>query len=456
MFYALGAVFMIGYFAASLFKFILTEDFIYVTASLGEINTTEKVQAFITRKEVLKKSELDGYIEYLYTEGEKIPVNRGIARIGDDSYRDIYNSLIDKVNNEISSSQESLQTTNYDENTNKVIEDNVDRYIRGSIKSFDKIYMLENKVKDLLKERYESYIVKNNRALEQLLREKNGVENQLKNSYTTIVDYSGGIISYMYDQYTNLTYEDITYDLIKDYKEEWTRISIESKAIAAKEPIYKLVLGQTWYLTFYVNTDTEYKINQSLVAVIDGERDIKGKIISVTDEKKMKKIVVELGEYIHEYIDKRLVSLTINENIVQGIKLPKSSIYNTELIGIPMNCISKEQGVVGVNKKSDKKTIFNKITIAYQEDQYYYIEANGSSLSLGDQLVYGDNDKTYTLEYKATLPGVYIINKGYEEFRVIEELKEINDYVIVAKDTSNGLRLYDRVRIKEKTKDKVN
>ena len=77
------------------------------------------------------------------------------------------------------------------------------------------------------------------------------------------------------------------------------------------------------------------------------------------------------------------------------------------------------------------------------ETQKYYVDA--SVLNTGDILHKLDSQETATVSERATLIGVYNINKGYADFKEINILYENDEYAIVKSGTEYGLRVFDYI-----------
>jgi len=58
---------------------------------------------------------------------------------------------------------------------------------------------------------------------------------------------------------------------------------------------------------------------------------------------------------------------------------------------------------------------------------------------------YPDKDVKYTMDEKKSLKGVYNVNKGYYRFQRIERLRQNSEYVIIKKNTPDGVRRYDHI-----------
>ena len=76
-------------------------------------------------------------------------------------------------------------------------------------------------------------------------------------------------------------------------------------------------------------------------------------------------------------------------------------------------------------------------------DGEYYVDAD--VLKSGDHLIMTDSTETYTVSKRATLIGVYNMNKGYADLRQIEIRYQNDEYAIVKSNTSYGLNVYDLI-----------
>ena len=56
-----------------------------------------------------------------------------------------------------------------------------------------------------------------------------------------------------------------------------------------------------------------------------------------------------------------------------------------------------------------------------------------------------DSQERFTVSKRATLIGVYNMNKGYADFRQIKILYQNDEYAIVQSNTKYGLNVYDHI-----------
>ena len=68
-----------------------------------------------------------------------------------------------------------------------------------------------------------------------------------------------------------------------------------------------------------------------------------------------------------------------------------------------------------------------------------------SVLKTGDVLYKTNSQDTYTVSKRATLIGVYNVNKGYADFKQINILYQNDEYSIVKANTTYGLNVYDYI-----------
>ena len=66
-------------------------------------------------------------------------------------------------------------------------------------------------------------------------------------------------------------------------------------------------------------------------------------------------------------------------------------------------------------------------------------------LRAGDHLVMPDSSETFTVSKTDSLIGVYNINKGYADFKIVSILDENDEYAIVQPNTTYGLSAYDHI-----------
>ena len=152
----------------------------------------------------------------------------------------------------------------------------------------------------------------------------------------------------------------------------------------------------------------------------------------------------------------RYLDIELIENESPGLKIPNSSIVEKEFFLVPAEYITKggdrsEDGVMKESYAEDGSvsTEFVPTTIYNATETEYYVD--DSILRIGDYIIKPDSNDKYAISKKASLIGVYNINKGYADFKQINILYQNEEYSIVESNTQYGLNVYDYIVLDAKT-----
>lgn len=158
------------------------------------------------------------------------------------------------------------------------------------------------------------------------------------------------------------------------------------------------------------------------------------------------------------FVNDRFLDIELIIHDERGLKIPNSSIVEKEFFLVPAACITKggKNGNEGVLKQSYledgtstsefiETSVYNVV-----EDEYYL---DSSTLRIGDILLMPDSAETHVVSKRATLIGVYNINKGYADFRRIDILYQNDEYSIVKSNSQYGLNVYDYIMLDATTVD---
>ena len=168
------------------------------------------------------------------------------------------------------------------------------------------------------------------------------------------------------------------------------------------------------------------------------------KIVKGKDKKKYG--VITLSKYAIRYATDRFLDVEIVETPVSGLKVPKSSVVTSKLYVIPKEYSKKGENGNSIgfnlqNSKTNKSEIYYP-PIAYSDDDNYYVAQ--SYFEPGDVITKSDSHSSYVVERTRDFMGVYNINNGYTVFTIVNILDTLDEYYIVANETS-GLEIYDRI-----------
>jgi len=151
------------------------------------------------------------------------------------------------------------------------------------------------------------------------------------------------------------------------------------------------------------------------------------------------------------FCTERFIDIELITEEEQGLKIPNSAIAEKEFFLIPKDFMTEQSGTDGTYQFLRETYLEDgtlsvetiNLTVYNETETDYYV--SDESLRIGDYLVQPDSGEKYAVSKKATLIGVYNMNKGYADFRQIIILYQNEEYAIVKSNTEYGLNAYDYI-----------
>lgn len=399
----------------------------------GEMYVSSQCDGLILREEELVYTEIAGYLNYYYGEGSRVSKNSTVYSI--DSNRDMYD-LLSGSSTEIKLSGNDLA------DLKQLLYENL-------------VYPDDERS---VSERKAAVTTGYQRLIDAMLMEE---LNQIVTSTGIISNFhvvsteQSGIISYMMDEYTDFTIQDVTASCFDKKNTASSLYSVD--LIAANSPVYKIITGDSWRIVVLLN-DTLYGQllgKESATFYLDNKIKITAPISCYRKDNDFF-AEITLDKYLSNYTSKRFIDINFELEYVDGLKIPESAITFKDYYRIP-----EEYLVLGGNETSKTKGLlieeFNKDTgttqytfkeanVFYSVDGFSYIDCldftKETYISTPDM---SSRVMLYTFVNK--LEGAYNINKGYAVFKRVERLKTENGYVIVKKNSVSGLSAYDHIAL---------
>ena len=101
-----------------------------------------------------------------------------------------------------------------------------------------------------------------------------------------------------------------------------------------------------------------------------------------------------------------------------------------------------------VDEEGETRAVFVPTEIYYETDDSCYIDAGPNAvIREGDYLLFPGSEERYQVGEKASLQGVYNINKGYAVFKRIDIIEENDEFVTVRRGTRYGLNVFDHIML---------
>lgn len=263
-----------------------------------------------------------------------------------------------------------------------------------------------------------------------------------------------GIVAYWTDGYEALRAEDITESSF-DEKAYEKKQMISNSLMAAGDAAYKLSTNEGWSLVIPVEAERGAELQEEeyiLVRFLKNQYESWGAAELFTGSDGNSYLKLTFTNSMISFINDRFLDVELIVEDERGLKIPVSSIVQKEFFLIPEDFI-----IPGTSNGGDavmRQCYLEDGTISSErlevevynfdsEAGEYYLDS--SILNAGDILYKLDSQETYTVSRRATLIGVYNMNKGYADFKQINILYQNEEYAIVKSNTRYGLNVYDYI-----------
>lgn len=400
----------------------------------GSLATNNIYRGVIIREETVVSAETAGYMNYYAREGERVARN-DLVYVMDETGRLSEalegmamgeNSLSDKelaeFRSEIVSFMHSFDCKNY-ENT------------------YDFKYSMKNTVLKLA-----------NVGMLQNIGSLGDAANIINYSYSP----DTGIVAYWTDGYEDLSAQDVTEAVFDNAQYEKTQL-LSNSLVKVGEPAYKLSTSENWSIVIQVEPERGAKLQEEdyiLVRFLKNQYESWGQARLLSNADGNTYLQLSFTNSMLTFLSDRFVDVELIVEDETGLKIPVSSIVQKEFFLIPEAYVSLSgnsgRGSVirqcyledgSISSESLEIDLYN----FDDETKEYYLDS--SILNVGDILYKLDSQETFTVSRRATLIGVYNMNKGYADFKQINILYQNEEYAIVKSNTKYGLNVYDYIAL---------
>lgn len=261
-----------------------------------------------------------------------------------------------------------------------------------------------------------------------------------------------GIVMYWTDGYESLTPEAVTADTFKSDSYEKKQL-LSNELISSGDAVYKLCSNENWSLVIPVDDGKAAELEEAEVVKVRFMKNQDESWASVTilhNQDGNTYAQLSFTNSMVSFVNDRFLEIELLLHEETGLKIPNSSIVEREFFLIPEEFIThsgdtNSYGVLreAVLEDGTRTTEYIELGIYSLIEGEYYVDAG--VIQSGDHLLRTDSTETYTVSKRATLIGVYNMNKGYADFRQIEILYQNEEYAIVKSNTDYGLNVYDLI-----------
>ena len=396
----------------------------------GTIYTVSQKDGMILRDELLVTTEIAGYINYYFSEGSRISKNSTVYSI--DSNRNMYDLLAGNPSEIKLSGQDLLELKTLLQNA------------------------IVNVSADKVSEAKEQITIGYQRMIDEtLMAQLTEIVTQtgITSNFHVVPSLASGIISYVYDDFTNYTIQDVSKYCFTEEYESKSLYSME--LITANSPVYKIITGNEWKIVVMLDENLYGALlgKESATFFINNEIKVTAPI-SCFRKDDVFFAEITMDKYLSNYSSDRFVTVKFELEETDGLKIPESAVTLKDYYRIPEKYVvlggnSNEKGLMIEEFNSETGTAqytFHPVTVFYTENGFVYVDCKDFTK---ETYIYENETGSRVMLYTfiTKLEGVYNINKGYAVFKRIERIKTENGYIIVKKGSISGLSAYDHIAL---------
>ena len=425
-------VYIIGHLLLSVSK----EELAVYQVIQSQIHESIRTTGMILREETIVKSENGGYLNYYVNDGE-IVSKHGLVYTCDRTgeAHEYISKYLEQKNKLTASDYNSIKDLleTFDENYT----DSDFSYV------YDLKYQLENQAMKLGDAAMADYM--------------DVLESEL-GSGSFIKSYSKeqGMVTYIEDGYENVSVEDLTL-------EDFDTASYEKKNLKTDEQIgegasvYRLTKNKKWQIVIPITAKEYEKIKEKskLKVHLDNDEFTVSCPVEFVFQSGEYFAVLSMTNYLPHFVVDRYVDVEVEVRAEDGLKIPNTAIVEKEFYKIPKAYLTGRYSAkkTMVMKKQDSKgnVVFETMDVDIGrlakdpedgQDYYYILKEDVPEHAL---ISMADSSETMLLKETVTLPGVYIVNRGYADYTCVDVLLENKDYTIVKSNVKNIIEQFDRI-----------
>lgn len=429
-----GVVFL--YLIVTIILFLCEEKTAVYEVREGSILKENSYTGIILRDEKVYYAEKDGYINYFYESGKKVPFGRNVYIL---TAKEILNNT-EEVNEEV-----MLKAENWNS-------------LLVKVQSFNESFRnTEFHSAKALKEEFNSLL--NSNTTQNRTTQLNSFLNSNEMSYDVYMSSDDGIIAYSIDGYENLELSDVSEKELS--KNDYTKVSlVNNTKVKAGEPVYRLITEEDWTLVIKLSQNIEEQLKEQMgekekiyvkLRVTKDNKQIGGYMSIKYDQEGAAYGHISLSDSVVRYAEDRYLDVELILENESGLKIPKSAVTQKEFYVLPENFLTNggASSATGVYKENAKENSirFVEVNIFAKDVENGLVYIEKESLKDNDVIIESETQQRFTVSDTVTIDGVYNVNKGYAVFKRIRILSESEDYYIIAEGISNGVYNYDRIAL---------
>lgn len=399
---------------------------------MGSLSSENLYTGIILRDETVVTADAAGYVNYYAREGERVAVGDLVYTVDETG----------RLSDYMSSSQlgeNALSDMNLSQLKSEIV-----GFVHGfSPENFSTTYDFKYTVKGTVLK------LANSSLMESITDVSNSdLNSMVKMSYTPYT----GIVMYWTDGYELLTPGAVNANTFKNSDYEKKQL-LNNELVSQGDAVFKICSNENWSVIIPVEEGKADELEEEeyvKVRFMKNQDESWAAVTILHNEDGKTYAQLSFTNSMVSFVNDRFLEIELLLHEENGLKIPNSSIVEREFYLIPEEFITQSgttdsYGVLreAVLEDGTPTTEYVEVSIYSLVDGEYYVDAD--VIKSGDHLFMTDSTETYTVSKRATLIGVYNMNKGYADFRQIEILYQNDEYAIVRSNTEYGLNVYDLI-----------
>ncbi|MCR5719116.1 MAG: hypothetical protein K6F84_00985 [Lachnospiraceae bacterium] len=425
-------VLVLIYVAAIVFLYFQKQHIARYEVKKGSLSTENTYRGLILRDEMTVRADNAGYVNYMVAENERVGKYDAVYMLDETGRLNEELMKLEIKDNALSEGE-----------LNEFRSDLINYSHSFDCRNYSSVYEFEKSMTNSVSKLHNAYLLKH-------VNDSGELGTDLVSVCTAP---ETGNVSLWYDNLEDITPENVNSALFDESNYEKTVLEGNS-LVAGGDVVYKVCGDENWSVIF--------PIERSRGATLLEEGYIKIKFLKnqyeswagvdlLDNPDGNSYLKLNFNNSCITFLNDRFIDVELLVDSENGLKIPNSSIAQKEFYLIPSQyVIAKEENSYGILKQSynddgNPYVSFNNVEIYSfdaEADEYYL---DSDTVNAGDILYMEDNVTTFTVGKKATLTGVYNINKGYADFKEINVLYSNDEYSIVKANTTYGLNVYDYI-----------
>lgn len=429
--------FIFIYLVVTIIGYLTKEEIVTYEVRQGSIVNDMSYTGIAIRQEKVVRATSSGYVNYYLQNNSKVAKGTKLYTLSDEELA-------------IDSAQEEKKIQLTDDQLYSVymqIQDFRNRYHNGS---HDAVYQTKESITSALQDAADQSRVD---MISRMIKEGTLESAKLCGAK------DDGIVVYSTDGMEDLKKSTVTPTMLNKTDYQKTNFT-NNRPVQEGDVLYKLVTSENWSVYIPISEETYQTLKDNTYVKVKFAKDE----MTMTAGLKFKKsdegryAFLTFSNAMIRYVNDRYLDVELILEDESGLKIPKTAVTQKEFFVVPDAYIShggnsSSDGVLRKTKDKHGKEIteFIVATIYYEDTENGVVYLDPNEFQEDDILLKENSNDTFLLGEKASLPGVYQVNKGYAVFKQIRVLCESEIYYIVEDGNDYGLSNYDHIVLDAKT-----